>query len=399
MAFVLVSLASAQIGTREDPIPMGTTANLGDGWQISVLCVIPDATNIVLGENSFNKQPKAGDLFFLARVQAKYTGPNSATFSGSYRLRAVGPSSIGYSTFENSPGVIPDPIPDSEVFTGGVIQGYVGWEIKSSDANALVMYDNPISVGGNNNRVYMALYTTSATTALANKELYPQSAAAWFNKGRALWNQSKYNESLQALNKAIELKPDLAEAWEVKGLLLGLLGRCNESIQAIDKAIELKPDLVGAQKSKELVLKLCTITVTNEGISLMNKAGALFNQGKYDEAIKTSDEALEINQSFKEAWVCKGFALSKLGKYNESIESFNKAIEINQSYKDAWRGKGDALALQGKYDEAIKYYNDAIKIDPQYADAWHNKGLAIEALGRTSEANTAKAKAKEWDEG
>jgi hypothetical protein len=31
---------------------VGTTVNLGDGWQITVLSVIPDATNIVLKEMS-----------------------------------------------------------------------------------------------------------------------------------------------------------------------------------------------------------------------------------------------------------------------------------------------------------------------------------------------------------
>jgi len=145
-------------GTRDNPIPIGTAVNLGDGWQIVVLSVAPSATNIVMGENSFNDPPKAGYQFFLARVRAKYTGAGSGTFGGGFRLRAVGPSSVGYSTFENSPGVIPDPLPNSEVFSGGVIEGNIGWEIKSSDASSLVMYDNPISFGGNEDRIYMALY-------------------------------------------------------------------------------------------------------------------------------------------------------------------------------------------------------------------------------------------------
>jgi uncharacterized short protein YbdD (DUF466 family) len=155
---VLTGYANAASGSREDPIPMGTTVDLGDGWQIAVLSVIPDATNVVHQENQFNNPPKTGDQFFLARVQAKYNGASSATFGGSYRLRAVGPSSVGYSTFANSPGVIPDQLPDSEVFSGGIIEGNIGWEIKSSDAGSLVMYDNPISFGGKSDRIYMALY-------------------------------------------------------------------------------------------------------------------------------------------------------------------------------------------------------------------------------------------------
>ena len=166
---LLSSSLTLAVGTRETPVPIGTTVDLGDGWQVTVMNVIPDATNAVLRENQFNDPPKTGNQFFLARIQAKYSGPNSATFNGGLRLRAVGPSSVGYSTFENSPGVIPDPLPGSEVFSGGVIEGNIGWEIKSSDASSLVMYDNPISFGDSKDRVYMALYGPGySTSAIAN---------------------------------------------------------------------------------------------------------------------------------------------------------------------------------------------------------------------------------------
>jgi hypothetical protein len=155
---VLIGYASAADGTREDPIPMGTPVGLSDGWRITVLDVVPNANSIVQKENMFNDPPKAGCQFFLARIEAQYLGSGSSTFGGSYRLRAVGPSSVSYSTFENYVGVIPDPLPGSEVFSGGVITGNIGWEIRSSDANALVMYDEPMSLFGNDDRVFMALF-------------------------------------------------------------------------------------------------------------------------------------------------------------------------------------------------------------------------------------------------
>ena len=168
IALLSCNLALA-VGTRENPVPIGTTVDLGDGWQVTVMNVIPDATNAVLRENQFNDPPKAGNQFFLARIQANYTGSGSDTFDGSYRLRAVGPSSVGYTTFGNSAGVIPDPLPDSELFSGGVVEGYIGWEIKSSDANTLVMYDKPMSFDDSKDRVYMALYGPGySTSAIAN---------------------------------------------------------------------------------------------------------------------------------------------------------------------------------------------------------------------------------------
>ena len=149
--------SEAPFGSRENPVPMREySVTLSDGWKITVLDVIPDATQLVLKENMFNDPPKSGYQFFLAKVRACYTGSGSDKFDGGFRLRAVGASNIAYSTFENSCGVIPDKLPDPEVFTGGCIEGYVGWEIRSSDANSLVMYDNPL-FGSAGDRLYISL--------------------------------------------------------------------------------------------------------------------------------------------------------------------------------------------------------------------------------------------------
>lgn len=173
----------AASGTRENPIPMGTIVDLGDGWEVTVLSVVPNADNAVLQENQFNNPPKSGGQFFLAKVRATYKGSGSSTFRGSYRLRAVGPSSIGYSTFENNVGVIPDPLPDSEVFSGGSIEGYVGWEIRSGDADALVMYDSPLTFG-ETSRLYMALYGGQVSSISFS------SSKVWAEKGH--WKMGRY---------------------------------------------------------------------------------------------------------------------------------------------------------------------------------------------------------------
>ena len=149
------SSASPQ-GGRENPIPRETWVDLSDGWSIKVCCSIPDATRAVLNENMFNSPPKTGHQFFLTKVTACYKGTGSSKFDGSFRLRAVGDSSVAYSTFENSCGVIPEQLPNPEVFSGGCIEGYVGWQIKSSDARSLVMYDSPL-LGSSSERVYFKI--------------------------------------------------------------------------------------------------------------------------------------------------------------------------------------------------------------------------------------------------
>ena len=78
-----------------------------------------------------------------------------------------------------------------------------------------------------------------------------------------------------------------------------------------------------------------------------------------------------------------GVALYDQGKYDEAVKAFDKAIEINPQYEAAWVGKGTTLGSQGKYDEAVaKAFDRAIEINPQYADAWAGKGFALQLLGR-----------------
>lgn len=118
---------------------------LSDDWTIVVNSVTPDATDEVLAANSFNDPPEPGTQFFIANISATYTGRTSDEFGGSFRLRVGGPTSVAYSTFENSCGSIPDKLPDAEVFEGGTIEGNVCWAVKEEDTAALVMYDNPFT--------------------------------------------------------------------------------------------------------------------------------------------------------------------------------------------------------------------------------------------------------------
>ena len=99
----------------------------------------PNATDAVMAENMFNDPPADGHQFFIVVVRAKYLGPGSVEFWGSSRLKALGASGIVYSTFENSCGVIPNELPDPELFTGGTVEGAECWSIASEDADSLTL--------------------------------------------------------------------------------------------------------------------------------------------------------------------------------------------------------------------------------------------------------------------
>jgi hypothetical protein len=156
---VLFLPASAQlVGSRDNPVPMGTSVDMSNNWEITVLSVIPNATNeMVYGENhrgsGFVRDPD--EEFFIVKIQAKYIGPGSSRFNN--YLSAVGSASLGYTpiSINQGEGAIPDYISRQEVFSGGVLTGILVWIIPPAHADHLVMYDPIIDI---NKRTYMALF-------------------------------------------------------------------------------------------------------------------------------------------------------------------------------------------------------------------------------------------------
>ena len=149
--------AGPAFGSRDNPIGRGSAAQLSDGWNVLVLSITSNATETVLAANQLNEPPPPGEQFVIARIQATYTGPGSARFSGRYRLRAIGNTDVSYSTFENSCRVIPNELTDAEVPTGGTITGTVCWSVRASDIGSLLMYDSP-STNREDSRVFFLLH-------------------------------------------------------------------------------------------------------------------------------------------------------------------------------------------------------------------------------------------------
>lgn len=85
----------------------------------------------------------------------------------------------------------------------------------------------------------------------------------WGEKGANLFGQGKYDEALQAFDKAIEINPQLAGAWTGKGYALIALGKYDEAVQAFDKAIEINPNDANALDDKNNALEAKELAATS----------------------------------------------------------------------------------------------------------------------------------------
>jgi tetratricopeptide (TPR) repeat protein len=116
------------------------------------------------------------------------------------------------------------------------------------------------------------------------------------------------------------------------------------------------------------------------------KGATLILLGRYEEALRAIDTALDINPRNEVAWVNKGNALTRMGQLMDALRCFNAAIKVNPLFEVAWNNKGNALARLGKFEDALRCYDHALDIDPGYRGAWVNKGFVLTKLGRFDEA-------------
>jgi tetratricopeptide (TPR) repeat protein len=158
-------------------------------------------------------------------------------------------------------------------------------------------------------------------------EINPQDADAWSNKGLNLYYQSNYDEAMHAIDMAIRINPQHASAWNNKGGILTGQGKYSEGIEAFDKAIEIDPKNANYWNSK---------------------CAALCGQNKYVEALNAVDEAIELDPNFENAQAAKRSILRKLGNFKteDAITSFSEGVSLHDQgkYNEAIR----------EYDEAIE---------------------------------------------
>ena len=132
----------ASFGTRANPVPIGQTTDVGDGWTVRVNNVDFDATELILGENTFNDPPAEGLIYVIVNVSVGYVGPDAKANMG-VNFSGVGSSNVQYTTYD-SIVVVPDSYSTYvDVFAGGETTGNFALTVKKSDVGSLLIYASP----------------------------------------------------------------------------------------------------------------------------------------------------------------------------------------------------------------------------------------------------------------
>ena len=112
-----------------------------------------------------------------------------------------------------------------------------------------------------------------------NKTIEGFSATNWSEIGRQAIDAKRWNEALNAYNKAIDLNPNDASAYNNRGLAYDNLNKDDLAIADYNKAIELNPKDADAYYNRGNAYgRLGNSTYANQDLKIAAKLGNIFAQ-------------------------------------------------------------------------------------------------------------------------
>lgn len=171
---------------------------------------------------------------------------------------------------------------------------------------------------------------------------HPYVPLSWLYKGVALSKLGKYYEADHAYSKSLNTDSGKAVSLYYKGMNQGILGNYREALDAFSRAVDEDKNYPSARFMKLLLNAFLGLDRPELALNASDEALQLVD--KYD-ALKQR----YMNSAFT---VVRGIALSSLGRYLDALKCFDDAIEHDPEDAFIWNRKHLALKALGRDSEA-----------------------------------------------
>jgi tetratricopeptide (TPR) repeat protein len=211
---------------------------------------------------------------------------------------------------------------------------------------------------------------------------YPDSLLIKETLIQYLRENGHYSKAINEVNKALERDSMNARLWEIKATLQFENEDTINAIRSFERSVSIFPDpqnmislgTLYAEKKDPRSLKLADILLSTNNKKTDKEAIYIkglyhsFNKEKI-KAISFFDSCLSLNYTFMNAYREKAIALYDLGKYSEALAVLDKAITLQNNFDEGYYYSGQCLEKLNRIPEAITSYQNALAFDPEYAEA------------------------------
>jgi tetratricopeptide (TPR) repeat protein len=120
--------------------------------------------------------------------------------------------------------------------------------------------------------------------------------------------------------------------------------------------------------------------------AIIDAAVEVAGKGNLDSALVLLDSAARRDPHNIDALLWKGNYLTRLERYDDAVRTFDEAIKVRRGSARAWSGRGMVLFSLQRYTEMDSSLAMAIRCDPREPTAHFNRGITYLQLGRYAAA-------------
>lgn len=191
------------------------------------------------------------------------------------------------------------------------------------------------------------------------------SYAGHSNLGNALLDDSRVDEAVLHLSKALEIRPRLADSYYNLGVAKGKAGNPEEAVRLYSRALQIRTGYADAHN--------------NLGV-------ALYDMGRMEEAARHLSAALRLKPDLAATQVVLGHALFRQGLPAQAAEHYSRALVLAPADAATRSVLGGVLFKLGSIEAALAHYSQALVITPDDAALHYNLAVALAARGRSAQA-------------
>ncbi len=185
------------------------------------------------------------------------------------------------------------------------------------------------------------------------------------NQAVALHREGRLSEAEALYRRVLAQSPPNFQLQHRLAQLLFQQQRFDEALKAIAAALATKPDA-----PETLALKGATLAAL----------------GRLGEAVGQLDHALALRPDLSEALYNRALVQIRLDHFAEAVESLDGFLARAPHSVEGWTNRGVALQGANRIADALASYGRALAIEPAHVPALFNRGSALEVMGRFDDA-------------
>ncbi|MCA9115881.1 MAG: tetratricopeptide repeat protein, partial [Planctomycetaceae bacterium] len=193
-------------------------------------------------------------------------------------------------------------------------------------------------------------------------------ADVWFTLGTACLGVERFDEAIDALQRAHQIQPAESRIRLNLGAALREAGQLQEGEQVLRSLVQDHP---------------------RQAEALVNLGAVLSELGRTEEAIACCEQAIALEPDSTWARLNLARQTVKTSDAARTLEAARRAVSPHSPEPAASFELGNLCREEGEPEQAVEAYSRAIAGNPAFAEARFNRSLALLSLGRLEEG---------WDE-